>query len=133
MEELKSLVARSRAGDVDAYGEIVRRFQDMAYGYAYSILGDFHLAEDAAQEAFIEAYRCLDNLCEPAAFPGWFRRIVFKHCDRQRRRKEIPAVLLDAAAAVASANPGPAERAEDREMRDKVLAAIRSLPEQQSE
>ena len=129
MEELKSLVTRGRAGDLDAYGEIVRRFQDMAYGYAYSILGDFHLAEDAAQEAFIEAYRCLDNLREPAAFPGWFRRIVFKHCDRLRRRKQIPVAPLDAAAEVASADRSPPERAEDREMRDKVLVAIRSLPE----
>ncbi|MCD4700136.1 MAG: sigma-70 family RNA polymerase sigma factor [Phycisphaerae bacterium] len=133
MEELKSLVARSQAGDVDAYGEIVRRFQDMAYGYAYSILGDFHLAEDAAQEAFIEAYRCLGNLREPAAFPGWFRRIVFKHCDRLTRRKEIPAIGLEAAASVASPDRQPSQRAEDREMKDKVLAAIRSLPEQQRE
>lgn len=133
MEKLKSLVTRSRSGDVDAYGEIVRRFQDMAYGYAYSILGDFHLAEDAAQEAFVEAYRCLGNLREQAAFPGWLRRIVFKHCDRLRRRKDIPAAGLNAAAAVASADPGPAEMAEDREMRDKVLAAIRSLSAQQRE
>ncbi|MDY7010240.1 MAG: sigma-70 family RNA polymerase sigma factor, partial [Planctomycetota bacterium] len=133
MEELKSLVTRSRAGDVDAYGEIVRRFQDMAYGYAYSILGDFHLAEDAAQEAFIEAYRCLGNLHEPAAFPGWFRRIVFKHCDRLMRRKEVAVVPLDAAASVASPDRQPSQQAEDREMSEKVLAAIRSLPEQQRE
>ena len=44
-----------RKGDAQAYGHIVRLFQDMAFGYAYAILGDFHLAEDAAQEAFIEA------------------------------------------------------------------------------
>ena len=50
-EELRSLVVRALAADLDAYGEIVRRFQDMAYGYAYSILGDLHLAEDAAQKA----------------------------------------------------------------------------------
>lgn len=59
MEDLKTLVIRSRSGDLDAYGEIVRRFQDMAYGYAYSVLGDFHLAQDVAQEAFIQAYRDL--------------------------------------------------------------------------
>jgi DNA-directed RNA polymerase specialized sigma24 family protein len=53
MEEVRSLVVRARGGDLEAYGEIVRRFQDMAYGYAYSILGDFHLAEDAAQEASV--------------------------------------------------------------------------------
>jgi len=53
VEELRTQVAAARAGDLDAYGCIVRRFQDMAYGYAYSVLGDFHLAEDAAQDAFI--------------------------------------------------------------------------------
>lgn len=129
MEELKSLVARAQSGDLDAYGEIVRRFQDMAYGYAFSILGDFHLAEDAAQEAFIHAYRDLANLREPAAFPGWFRRIVFKYCDRLTRRKRVPTAPLDVAAGLSSGEPGPAEVAEKREMKDAVLAAIRALPE----
>lgn len=133
MEELKSLVGSAQTGDLDAYGEIVRRFQDMGYGYAYSILGDFHLAEDATQEAFIEAYRCLENLRQPAAFPGWFRRIVFKHCDRLRRRKKIPAAPLEAAAEVASPDSQPSQRLEDSEMRDNVLAAIRSLPARQRE
>ena len=56
MEELATIVARAQKGDVDAFTTIVRRFQDMAVGYGYSILGDFHLAQDAAQEAFLEAY-----------------------------------------------------------------------------
>ena len=70
MEQLDSLVVRARAGDLDAYGRVVRRFQDMACGYAYSILGDFHLAEDAAQEAFVEAYRCLAKLREAQQSQG---------------------------------------------------------------
>jgi len=53
----------------------------MAYGYAYAILSDFHLAEDAVQEVFIEAYYCLPGLHEPLAFAAWLKRIVFKHCD----------------------------------------------------
>jgi len=53
MADLKSLIILAQAGDLEAFGKIVRQFQDMAVGYAYSILGDFHLAEDAAQEAFI--------------------------------------------------------------------------------
>jgi RNA polymerase sigma factor (sigma-70 family) len=60
----------------------------MAVGYAYALLGDFHLAEDAAQEAFIEAYSCLAELRSPYAFPGWLRRIVFKQCDRITRRQQ---------------------------------------------
>ena len=44
MEALKTLITRAQTGDLSGYGEIVRRFQGMAVGYAYSILGDFHLA-----------------------------------------------------------------------------------------
>ena len=62
MEELERLVERARGGDLDTFGEIVGRFQDMAYGCAYALVGDFHLAQDAAQEAFLEAYRSLDHL-----------------------------------------------------------------------
>ena len=129
MEELGSLVAAAQSGDRDAYGKIVRRFQDMACGYAFSILGDFHLAEDAAQEAFIEGYRDLANLRKPAAFPGWFRRIVFKRCDRIRRGKQVATVPLEAAGEVSSGTSSPAETAQKREMKDRVLDVIRSLPE----
>ena len=53
MDELARLVNRARAGDPGAYDQVVRRFQDMAVGYCYTILGDFHLAHDAAVEAFL--------------------------------------------------------------------------------
>ena len=69
---------KARSGDIDAFACIVREFQDMAVGYAYSVLGDLGLAEDAAQEAFIEAYENLAKLRKPEAFAGWFRKIVFK-------------------------------------------------------
>ena len=77
MDALDVIVTRAREGETEAFGILVRRFQDMAVGYGYSILHDFQLAEDAAQEAFFEAYT-LSKLREPAAFAGWFRRIVFK-------------------------------------------------------
>jgi RNA polymerase sigma factor (sigma-70 family) len=128
VEELKKLVVHAQAGDLDAYAEVIRRFQDMACGFAYSILGDFHLAEDAAQEAFVQAYRDLSQLREPAAFPGWFRTIVFKHCDRLTRGKRLPAAPIEAAEGVASSHSSPAEAAERSEMKDRVLDAVKSLP-----
>jgi len=103
----------------------------MACGYAYAVLGDFHLARDASQEAFIEAYRCLGNLRDPAAFPGWFRRIVFKHCDRLIRRRHAGAVPIEMAENMVSNEGGAASQVEQREIRAEVLAAVRGLPEKE--
>jgi DNA-directed RNA polymerase specialized sigma24 family protein len=75
MKDLDTLVIRAQSGDRMAFGSLVRQFQDMAVGYAYSILGDFALAEDTAQEAFVQAYLDLHTLREPHAFPSWFRRM----------------------------------------------------------
>ena len=88
MEELTALIAKTQAGDQDAYVEIIRRFQDMAAGYAYSVLGDFHLAQDAAQEAFIEAYRDLARVYGAEVFSAWLRKIVYKRCDRILRKRQ---------------------------------------------
>jgi DNA-directed RNA polymerase specialized sigma24 family protein len=85
VKELRDWVAAAQGGDKEAFSEVVKRCQDMAYGIAYAMLGDTGLAQDAAQEAFIAAYLDLAALREPAAFPGWFRRVVIKHSDRERR------------------------------------------------
>jgi len=138
-EETRDLVVRaaSPGGDaadrLTAFGELVTRFQDMVYGYAYSILGHFHLAEDAAQDAFITAFLRLEDLREPGAFAGWLRRIVHTACGRLTRRKEIPTAPLDAAAEPASRADEPARVVERSETRDQVLGAIRQLPDPQRE
>ncbi len=126
-----ALVERARGGEMTAFDLLVARFQAMAVGYAYSVLGDFHLAEDAAQEAFIQAYFDLPTLEEPLAFPSWLRRIVYKHCDRLTRRKRLPTTVLELGAETASQGPGsnPAEDAERNETHDAVLAAIGGLPD----
>ena len=129
MEELASTIISVQQGNLEAYGLIVQRFQDMACGYAYSILGDFHLAEDAAQESFIQAYRELGSLREPQAFASWFRRIVFTQCTRMTRGKRLDTMPLEDAVDIKSTDPSPAEIAEHSELRSKVLDAITALPE----
>ena len=69
----------------EAFGELVIRFQDMAFGCAFAVLGDAYLAQDTAQEAFVVAWQKLAQLREPAAFPGWFKRIVLTQCNRLLR------------------------------------------------
>jgi RNA polymerase sigma factor (sigma-70 family) len=125
------VVERVQSGEPERFSELVLSFQDMAVGYAYSILGDFPLAEDAAQEAFLDAYRHLGELREPLAFPRWLRRIVFKHCDRRTRRQEPKVVSIEEISDPRSPNPSPADVAERNEMRDRLVDALERLPEKQ--
>ena len=131
MEALHTLVTQALAGRMDAYSALVRRFQDMAVGYAYSHLGDFHLAEDAAQEAFVQAFLDLSRLREPEAFPGWLRRIVFKHCDRIARKRRLPVVSLDAVGEIGVEGKDPVEILDQQRVKDRVSLAIQGLPEHQ--
>jgi len=122
-------ISKAQAGDKEAFGWIVRRFQDMAVAYAFSILGDHQLAQDAAQEAFVEVYRTLRSLREPQGFAAWLRRIIFKHCDRMTRGRQITTVPMEAAANLASSEPPVEQAAEGRETQKQVQQAIYALPE----
>lgn len=126
-QRITALVRAAQAGDEPAFAELVRAYQDMAVAYAASILSDYHLAEDAAQEAFVEAYRALPSLREPAAFAAWFRTIIFKHCDRLTRRKRHPVTGLEAALEVAAPEPSPHETLEARATQQSVREAMAVL------
>jgi RNA polymerase sigma factor (sigma-70 family) len=122
------LVSAARDGDLGAFGELVGRFQDMAYAAAFARLGDHHRAQDVAQEAFLIAFTDLGRLREPAAFPGWFRQIVLRQCGRQTRTREETVPLARAVGMEAPA-PDPAGEAEAGEVAATVRAAILALPE----
>ena len=130
---LTKTIERSIDGDLAAFEMLVERFQDMAVGYAYSMLGDFQLAEDAAQEAFLDAHRNIHQLREPKAFSSWLRRIVFKHCDRITRTIKRALVPLDAAIDQVSKIPGPFEVAAMSETSDIIRQALAELPERNRE
>ncbi|MGH2351476.1 MAG: sigma-70 family RNA polymerase sigma factor, partial [Chloroflexota bacterium] len=135
MESIEILVTRAQAPDdalvrrQEAFGELVKRTQDLAYGYAYALLGDAQLAQDAAQEGFLTAYRQLDQLRDPSAFPGWLRRIVRTHCLRQRRRRRLATAPIEAGLHVPATDADPVTVAERREVREVVAAMVRALPD----
>ena len=74
MEDLEELVVAAQQGNRDAFGRIVDRFQNVAYFIALRYRDNQQQAQDAAEDAFIDAYRCLLTLAEPRACPTWFRR-----------------------------------------------------------
>lgn len=132
---LNDLVQRAQTDDLQAIGELIGRFQDMAVGYAWSILGDFQLAEDAAQEAFVQALGSLRDLREPAAFPAWLKRIVFKHCDRQTRGSRLTTSSLDGLEEIMSDDKQltPEAVLVRAESAAAVRRAVAALPEHQRE
>jgi len=113
----------------EAFGEIVIRFQDMAFGCAFAVLGDVYLAQDTAQEAFVVAWQKLAQLREPAAFPGWFKRIVLTQCNRLTRCKRLQIVPLEEGVNASTLDPGPHASAERQDLLAKVMQAINALPE----
>jgi F-type H+-transporting ATPase subunit beta len=126
--ELDAEVRRAKAGDRDAFGALVRRFQNLAVASAWARLGDPERARDAAQDAFIDAFLHLGQLREAAAFPGWLRRIVWKHCDRQTRRRSLAALPEDADLPESGA-PDAAAALAAGEARAWLRRGIEALPE----
>jgi RNA polymerase sigma-70 factor (ECF subfamily) len=85
MPSTEELVSAVRSGDASAYAELVRRYERAAVVTAHAVLGDFHLAEDAAQEAFVAAYRMLNQLHDDARFGPWLLRIARRRASRMKR------------------------------------------------
>ena len=133
MNETRALVIRATDSDAtladrhEAFCELVRIFQDMAYACAYAVLGDFYLAEDAAQEAFISAWQKLSQLRQPEAFPGWFRRIVLTECNRLSRGKRPRTLSLDEGANLHTLLTDPQKAIERDELTKAVFMAIKKL------
>jgi len=131
--DVEQLVAEAQTGNVGAFTELVRRFQAMAFGYAYANLGDFHAAEDAVQRAFLVAWRNLSTLQHRERFGGWLRAIVRFECAHTLRKNTVSQVSIDVAGNIPSTFPGPSEVLEAREARDSILTLIHALPQPERE
>lgn len=136
MDDERKLIERCRAGDLAAFRPLVERHEDRIYSLARSMLGDEEAAKDAAQEAFIRAFRSLDRFQGSASFFTWLYRIATNVClnsirgqstradrislDDMSRADEVPpdALFTD--------DPGQSdfERLELRERIDALLARL---------
>lgn len=127
-----SLLARARAGEREAVAELVRLHIDDVYAVTARVLGDRDLAQDAAQDAMINALRSLDRFRGEASFRTWVLRIAMNAARsvarRKTRRREVPIdVVADQAADVADIAVLAATRDEAR----RASALLERLPEKQ--
>jgi len=119
-----ALVARCRAGDMEGFEALVRRYQRVLFTVSLRMLGDYDAANDAAQNAFIKAYQKLETFDSTRRFFSWIYRILVNECLNARRDAPRHEPLPPDVAA-----PGtPADALESSERRRAVQAAILALP-----
>lgn len=125
------LIARARRGDHDAYGALVAAHAEIVFRTAVLVLGDAAEAEDAAQEAFVRAYRALDRFRDGEPFRPWLLRIA-GNAARNRRRSAGRRLGLQLRAEAATPRglhePSPEASVLAGESRATLLAAVEALP-----
>jgi RNA polymerase sigma-70 factor, ECF subfamily len=127
----RELVARAQRGDADAYEELVRAYQGIAFRTAYLLAGSAADAEEAAQDGFVKAYRALWRFRAGAPFKPWLLRIVANEARNRRRSAGRRTALALRAAQVPSGEAAPSPEAAllDSERRGQLLAALDRLSE----
>ena len=131
------LVTRARQGDAAAFGELVDRHRSAVYRAALAALGSHAEAEDAAQDAFLLAYRRLASFRGDASFKTWLLTIAWHQAINRRRsltrawRRMVGPKGGDEAderiECVTASGPTPEQAAGAAQLRRAIAAAIRRL------
>jgi len=130
--EESELVEQAKRGDTVAYETLVHTYQGIAFRTAYLLTGQAVDAEDAAQEAFVKAFRALGRFRPGAPFRPWLLQIVANEARNRRRsagRRATLALRL-AEGPSGDAAPSPEARLVAAERREALLAAIGVLREE---
>ena len=86
---------RAQQGDTEAFSFLVSAYQTRVFNLCYRMLGDFHLAEDAAQEVFWRAYQGLHRFDRGRSFLTWLLSIAAHYCIDQLRKRKTPITNID--------------------------------------
>lgn len=129
----RELLKRLRSGSRSAFEALMDRYDRRLYNLALRMLdGDAGEAEDAAQDIFVEIHRALPSFRGGSRLDTWVHRIAVNVCLQRRRNKRLPTGELDEALPSLD-GPDPLGEAVRSELRDRVGAAVQTLPEGQRE
>jgi RNA polymerase sigma-70 factor, ECF subfamily len=130
------LVTRAQRGERAAFEELLRRTSRLVFARLYLETGDTHQAEDLVQDTYLLAFKSLASLSDPKAFRGWLLRMAHNvsidaaRRSQRKKRSAGPQEGHDALAEVAGSLPEPGDQAAKNELRGRVLALLRGLPEE---
>jgi RNA polymerase sigma-70 factor, ECF subfamily len=117
----ETLLAEARAGDLEAFAQIVLRYERRVRSVLARLLDDERDVEEAAQDVFVQAWRSLSRYRGEAAFFTWLYRIAVNEALMRRRRRQLPLTELDEIAATA-----PEPEVDE----GWLLARVRALPDE---
>ena len=127
-EVAPDVLARAKAGDRQAFTEVVRHYDHRLRALAYRLLGDRAAMDDALQEAYVKAFRALPAFREDAGLGTWLYQITYRACvDLQRRESRHRTHTTPGAppAAAPGSTADPAATATSRTDLQRALAGLR--------
>ena len=128
------LISRARGGDREAFGALVEQYRDNVYRLAYRMCGNAYDADEAAQEAFVAAWRALPNFRGDAKFSKWLYRLTTNAAiDVMRREKRHQTVGDGEMVDLADDADSPQETVERTEQQEAMQKALATLSEEYRE
>jgi RNA polymerase sigma-70 factor, ECF subfamily len=124
-EVAADVLARAKAGDRQAFTDVVRHYDQRLRALAYRLLGDRAAMDDALQEAYVKAFRALPGFREDAGLGTWLYQITYRACiDHQRRESRHPTDSSGWSRPDTAAPSDPAATAASRTDLQRALAGL---------
>jgi RNA polymerase sigma-70 factor (ECF subfamily) len=128
-DEERALIKASQTGDLDAFGQLVQRYQKKVYWIAFSLVGHADDAQDLGQEAFLRVFKAIGRFKLQYNFYTWLYRIVVNLAiDHLRRKGKQQAVSVDEFPTEPAIFGGPERDMENSELRQRIAETLHSLP-----
>jgi RNA polymerase sigma-70 factor (ECF subfamily) len=131
MDNESQWLVQALAGDDLAFSRLVEIYQKPVYNLCYRMLGNAGDAEDAAQEAFLRAYKNLDRYDPKRSFPTWLLSIASHHCIDQLRKRRFTGFSMDdedyAWLEPPDPGPSPEHAASMREKQEQIQSMLGNL------
>ncbi|NLV15903.1 MAG: sigma-70 family RNA polymerase sigma factor [Syntrophomonadaceae bacterium] len=129
------LATKAMTGDIEAFEELVIRFQQPVFRLAYRMLGQREEAEDAAQEVFVKVYRKIHQFDADKKFSAWLYRIAVNTCISKLRGKKyttlVPFEEADSGPTnhVQTNELSPLQALEQQDLNNMIWNTVRNMPD----
>jgi RNA polymerase sigma-70 factor (ECF subfamily) len=136
-----ALIAKAKKGDERAFAQLVKRYEQTVWGFAFKLCRDQQKAEESFQDTFINVFRKLDQFDSRSKFSTWLYTIVANNCLMHRRKRKLEGLLEsfdekpdgddpDVQRQLASWDDTPIETMMNTELQERMDAAIQELPDE---